>query len=76
MTRGDLGSGISQRGRDGFGVRGLPELSWNACFRCGGEGHWAQDCTGPARDHKNKTIDPRHVEVSEAEESTGADTRS
>ncbi|XP_023200237.1 ATP-dependent DNA helicase Q4 isoform X1 [Xiphophorus maculatus] len=41
------GGGFFGRGRRG-GFRGAPSRQSDTCYRCGGSGHWAVDCTGPA----------------------------
>ncbi|XP_007564958.1 ATP-dependent DNA helicase Q4 isoform X1 [Poecilia formosa] len=41
------GGGFFGRGRRG-GFRGAPSRQSDTCYRCGGSGHWAVDCRGPA----------------------------
>lgn len=57
----------SYRGRGGYG-RGGPRArgsgnpitpSWNACFRCGGEGHWAQECPEPLQSPQQRGYRPQ-----------------
>ncbi|KAL3987752.1 hypothetical protein ACER0C_014867 [Sarotherodon galilaeus] len=50
------------RGRGGSAGRGQrarstgnpSNTSWNACYRCGADGHWARDCPGPAQNTQQR----------------------
>ncbi|KAL3977052.1 SLIT-ROBO Rho GTPase activating protein [Sarotherodon galilaeus] len=59
---GNWGAARSYRGRGGYAGRGQRArgtgnpsyTSWNACYRCGVEGHWARDCPGPSHNTQQR----------------------
>ncbi|KAL4009593.1 hypothetical protein ACER0C_003445 [Sarotherodon galilaeus] len=59
---GNWGAGRPYRGRGGSAGRGQRArgtgnpsyTSWNACLRCGAEGHWARDCPEPPINYRGR----------------------
>ncbi|KAL3987092.1 T-complex protein 1 subunit epsilon [Sarotherodon galilaeus] len=59
---GNWGATRPYRGRGGYAGRGQrargtgnpSSTSWNACLRCGAEGHWARDCPEPPLNYRGR----------------------
>ncbi|KAL3973521.1 TIMELESS-interacting protein [Sarotherodon galilaeus] len=49
------GRGGSARGGQRARATGNPSnMSWNVCYRCGADGHWARNCPGPAQNTQQR----------------------
>ncbi|KAL4009565.1 hypothetical protein ACER0C_003417 [Sarotherodon galilaeus] len=64
---GNWGAVRPYRGRGGYAGRGQRArgtgnpgyTSWNVCYRCGADGHWARDCPGPSHNSQQRGYQPQ-----------------